>query len=59
MKKNTFILSLLAISVLSGCTPPSPDISSDIEASSSVKEGPKDELIVAGMYTSSPEVMDV
>lgn len=50
MKKNIFILPLLAISVLSGCTPPSPEISSAIEASSSVKEGPKDEQIVAEEY---------
>ncbi|MBR6865989.1 MAG: hypothetical protein IKM80_01960, partial [Bacilli bacterium] len=45
MKKNTFILFLLAISALSACVPPNPETSSLIEASSSEIEEPKAELI--------------
>ena len=51
MKKNIFILLLLSISALSGCTPPSSETS--VQATSSQKEGPKDERIAAQMVNDS------
>ena len=48
MKKNIFILPLLAISVLLGCTPPSSE-----KETSSPKEGPKDERIAANGINDS------
>lgn len=49
MKKNTFILSLLAISMLSACVWETKQPYS-LATDTSIEEGPKDELIVAGLY---------
>ena len=51
MKKNIFILLLLSISALSGCTPPSSETS--VQEASSQKEGPKDERIAAQVINDS------
>ena len=57
MKKNTFILSLLAISMLSACVWETKQPYS-LATDTSIEEGPKDELILAGMYDPKLESDD-
>ena len=57
MKKNTFILSLLAISMLSACVWETKRPHS-LATDTSIEEGPEDELIIAGMYDPKLESDD-